>query len=336
MTHRTGSRAGSSVARAEKPKRPAKASKTRTPEGLVMGGTGALHPPIGLGLWGMGRWDPAEEEHTRTVLDRGLEAGIRWIDTAEVYGAGRSERLVGDAIARIPAGAPVPFVSTKLSWEHLRASQIRASLLGSLRRLGVPKADLYLVHAPDPHVPIVETMGTLEGLWKAGLIGALGVSNFSLEELEAAEAALSEAELVVNQVRFNLFEREDADPLVEYCRRKRIVLEAYSPTARGLLAGRFLTGRAPPHRDARGGRGVFAPEVFPEFQVRARRLKTLAEEAGVPMLSLAFHALARQGAAPVFGASRPDQVDSALAAWALAPAADVLDRAERIGRGDAD
>jgi myo-inositol catabolism protein IolS len=304
--------------------------------GLPMGGGPARHPPLGLGLWNLGRWDAEGESRTRATVARGLELGIPWFDTAEVYGAGRSERILGDAFARLPADRARPFLSTKLSWEHLRAAQVRPSLLASLRRLGLASVDLYLVHAPDPHVPIRETMEALEALRREGRIGAIGVSNFTVEELEQARAALGATELVANQVRFNLFERDDADPVLAYCREHRIVVEAYTPTARGLLAGRFLTGRAPPHGDPRSGRGIFSSERFPEVQARARRIRELAAEAGVPMLSIALHALALRGAAPVLGASRPEQVEAALAAWAARPPPAVLERAERIARGDAD
>jgi aryl-alcohol dehydrogenase-like predicted oxidoreductase len=270
------------------------------------------------------------------MLLHALDRGVPWVDTAEVYGAGRSERLLGDVLARWPKEKTLPFLSTKLSWEHLSAAQVRPSLAGSLRRMGVPRVDLYLVHAPNARVPIAETMGALEQLWKEGLIGAIGVSNFSVEEMEAAQAALREARVAVNQVQFNLLEREDADPILDYCQKQGIVVEAYSPTARGLLAGRFLTGRGPPRGDVRSERGIFAPERLAATRARVAALLALAEEAEVPLLSLALHGVARHGAAPVFGASLPDQLDELLAAWEVRPSEAVLDRAERLARGDGD
>ncbi|HEV2166453.1 MAG TPA: aldo/keto reductase, partial [Thermoplasmata archaeon] len=228
-------------------RRPAGAPPAPTfPPDLPMGRSGRGHPPIGLGLWSVGRWTAADEARTRETLAHAIDRGVRWFDTAEVYGTGRSERLLGDVLA---TGAPPSsglFVATKVSWEHLRPSQVRAALTGSLQRMGRRSVDLFLVHAPDPRVPIAETMGALEALWKEGKVGAIGVSNFGVEELEAAQAALSEAEIVVDQVRFNLFDREDAEPIREYCARHRIVVEAYTPLLRGLLAGRYLDGERPP------------------------------------------------------------------------------------------
>lgn len=305
--------------------------------GIPLIGSGGVHPPIGLGLWGLGRWDPIHAAQTREVLAHGLARGLRWFDTAEVYGAGRSERLLGDALAHLPPGPDRPFVSTKLSWEHLRPGMIRAALIGSRRRLGLPRIDLYLVHAPDRRVPMADTFGTLAALQDEGLFDNLGVSNFSFEELQEAETAAGPGRIRAVQVHYNLLETAEARPILEYCRPRGIVVEAYTPTARGLLAGRFLTGRGPPPGDPRHGHGLFTAERFPEARARAVRLRDLARAAGVPMLAVALHGIARHGVAPVVGASRPEQVDELLAAWALRPPEELLVRAERIAEGqDAD
>ncbi len=282
----------------------------------------------------MGRWSAEDEARTKATIGRAYEQGMRWFDTAEVYGSGRSERLLGEVLRRAAGDAPDAFVVTKVSWEHLRASQVKASLINSLERLGRRSVDLYLVHAPDAHVPLTETMPALEALWKEGRIGTIGVSNFSVEELEAAQAALTEARVTVNQVRYNLFDREDADPIRDYCRAQGILLEAYTPLARGLLAGRYLTGKGLPAEVRRYAQRKLAPLRLPNLLERARALAALAEEAKVPLASIGLHWLERQGAAPVVGMSRPEQVDANLAAWAARPTAAVLERADAIARGD--
>jgi myo-inositol catabolism protein IolS len=291
------------------------------------------HPLLGLGLWGLGRWTPEDEARSKAAIARAYELGVRWFDTAEVYGAGRSERIVGDVLRRAAGGAEGALVVTKLSWEHLRASQVRASLVRSLDRLGRRSVDLYLVHAPDPHVPIAETMHALEELWKEGRIGAIGVSNFSLEQLEEADRHLKETKVVVDQVRFNLYDCDDADPILPYCREHGIVVEAYTPLARGLLHGRYLDGARPPPEVRQYAQDLFGESRLPEIVARTRELQRLAAEAGVPLASLALHWLRLRGAAPVFGASRPEQVDANLAAWAARPADDLLERADVIARG---
>jgi aryl-alcohol dehydrogenase-like predicted oxidoreductase len=297
--------------------------------GLPLGRTGQVHPPIGLGLWALGRWRPEDEARTKATIGHALERGLRWFDTAEVYGAGRSERILGDVLYRAGPTAADALIVTKLSWEHLRPAQVRPALMGSLQRLGRPKVDLYLIHSPDPRVPLADTMPALELLWKEGKIGAIGVSNFSVEQMKEARDALRETQIVVNQVLYNLFERADGDEVLPYCQKEGILVEAYTPLARGLLAGRYLTGAIP----VGPARSIGLRERLPEVQAMARQLHELAEEAGVPMAALALHWLSERGVAPLFGASRPEQVDEILAAWAARPTAAVLARADAIARG---
>ncbi len=297
-------------------------------------GAAKPHPALGLGLWALGRWSPEDEARTKATIGRAYERGIRWFDTAEVYGGGRSERLLGEVLERAAGGGPDAYVETKVSWEHLRPAQVRASVINSLERLGRHSIDLYLVHGPDPRADLAETLRALEALWKEGKVGAIGVSNFSVEDLEAAAKGLTEARIVVNQVRYNLFDREDADPVREYCRDHGILIEAYTPMARGLLHGRYLDGKSVPTEVRQFAHRFFEPERLPGLVERARRLRALAREADVPLASIALHWLARQGAAPVIGMSRPEQVDSNLAAWGVRPPDEVLDRADAIARGE--
>jgi aryl-alcohol dehydrogenase-like predicted oxidoreductase len=325
-----------------KPKR-AKAAPARSePEPPVPAPIGEIpipgaakpHPALGLGLWALGRWSPEDEARTKATIGRAYERGIRWFDTAEVYGSGRSERLLGEVLERAAGGAPDSYVVTKVSWEHLRPAQVRASLISSLERLGRPSVDLYLVHASDPRVDLAETLRALEALWKEGKVGAIGVSNFSVEELEAAAKGLHEARIAVNQLRYNLFDRDEADPVRDYCRSHQILIEAYTPLARGVLHGRYLDGKSVPSEVRQFAHRFFEPERLPGLLERARRLRALAREADVPLASIALHWLAKQGAAPVIGMSRPEQVDSNLSAWAVRPSDEVLDRADAIARGE--
>jgi myo-inositol catabolism protein IolS len=301
---------------------------------LPLPGGARPHPAMGLGLWGLGRWGPEEEARTKATIARAWERGIRWFDTAEVYGNGRSERVLGEVLRRTPDAAPEAFVVTKVSWEHLRPSQVRASLIGSLERLARRSVDLYLVHAPDPHVPLSETMGALESLWMEGKVGGIGVSNFSVEELEEASRHLAQARIAVNQVEYNLFNREEGDAVRDYCQRQGILVEAYTPLARGLLHGRYLDGKRVPPEVRRYAHRLFEADRLPEILARARALRRLAEEAQVPLASIALHWLEERGAAPLVGMSRPEQVDTNLDAWAIRPSATVLARADTIARGE--
>ena len=330
---RTPPKPAASKPRTRAPKVPAREPPVPI-ETIPLAGGVRPHPSIGLGLWALGRWTPEDEARTKATIGRAYERGLRWFDTAEVYGNGRSERLLGEVLARVPEAAPDAYVVTKVSWEHLRPNQVRASLIGSLERMARRSVDLYLVHAPDPKVPLAETMPVLEALWKEGRIGAIGVSNFSVEELEEAARHLSEAKIVVNQLRYNLLLREDVDPVQEYCRSHEILIEAYSPLARGLLNGRYLDGGRVPREVRDFARRLFEPDLLPELLARGRALRDLASDARVPLASIALHWIAKMGAAPVFGASRPEQIDSNLAAWAVRPPDRVLHRADRIARGE--
>ncbi|HTP54639.1 MAG TPA: aldo/keto reductase [Thermoplasmata archaeon] len=292
------------------------------------------HPVLGLGLWGLGRWTSEDEARTKATIGRAYERGMRWFDTAEVYGGGRSERILGEVLHRAAGGADDAFVVTKVSWEHLRPAQVRASLINSLERLARRTVDLYLVHAPDPRVSLEETMPALEALWKEGKVGAIGVSNFSVDDLETAAKHLHETRIAVNQVRYNLLDRDDGDPVREYCQTHGILLEAYTPLARGLLNGRYLDGQRIPAGVRRLSERLLEPEREKETLAKARALRDLAQESHLPVASLALHWLRRQGAVPVFGASRPGQVDENLAAWVARPDDAVLDRAEAIARGE--
>ncbi|MFY9716583.1 MAG: aldo/keto reductase [Thermoplasmata archaeon] len=322
---------------APKPRRPARSRPVSAPrvfDSIPLAAGRKAHPPIGLGLWGLGRWTAEDEARTKATIGRAYEKGIRWFDTAEVYGGGRSERILGEVLHRATGGADDAFVVTKVSWEHLRPAQVRASLINSLERLARRSVDLYLVHAPDPRVPLAETMPALEALWKEGKVGAIGVSNFTVDDLEAAAKHLSETRIAVNQVRYNLLDRDDGDPVREYCRSHGILLEAYTPLARGLLNGRYLDGQRIPANVRRLSERLLEPQRAKETLTRARAIRDLATEAGLSTASIALHWLRRQGAVPVFGASRPGQVDENLAAWATPPDEALLVRAEALARGD--
>jgi aryl-alcohol dehydrogenase-like predicted oxidoreductase len=208
-------------------------------------GVGMASSRIGLGTCSTGGWmwggsDDAEAIKTiRTALD----LGIMRIDTAAAYGFGRSEQLVGQAIAE-HGGRDRVLIAAKagLGWRagavyrDASAERIRTEIEDSLRRLGTSYIDIYQVHWPDPLVPVEETAAELRRLYVAGTIRAIGVSNFSPEQMETFRAV---APLHVVQSPYNLFERAiDADVL-PYARRQGLTVLAYGALCRGLLSGRM-------------------------------------------------------------------------------------------------
>jgi diketogulonate reductase-like aldo/keto reductase len=185
-----------------------------------LGNTGVLVPEIGIGTWNYcGGPGP---------LRRGLEAGALLVDTAESYG---SESVVGAAVKGIRDRV---FLATKVSPVNFRRVNLLRSLDSSLRSLGTDFIDLLQLHAPSSDIPIAETMGAMAEAVDAGKVRFVGVSNFSITQLQEAQAALGRHRIVSNQVRYNLIDRSIEGGLLQHCQLQRITVIAYSPLGRDL------------------------------------------------------------------------------------------------------
>ena len=188
-----------------------------------LGSSGVKVPEIGLGTW---RYTGGPEP-----LRRGIELGANFIDTAEMY---RTEDQVGEAIAGIRERV---FVATKVLGGNLRYDAVLRAADQSLRLLGVDKIDLYQIHWPNPRVPIAETMRAMERLVADGLVDYIGVSNFSVEDMQEAQAAMQNNPIVSNQILYNLRRRRAERDVIPYCRQHDIAIIAYSPLHEGALVG---------------------------------------------------------------------------------------------------
>lgn len=180
-----------------------------------LGFSGVDIPEIGFGTW---RYSGGVEP-----LQTAIERGAAFIDTAETYG---SEGVVGQAIRGKRAKV---FLGSKVRPANFRKRDLLNACENSLRRLGTDYLDLYQLHWPNHCIPIGETMSTMEQLADSGKIRLIGVSNFSAEELESAQQALSKHRIASNQVRYSLIERTIEDDLLEYCQRQHITVIAFSP-----------------------------------------------------------------------------------------------------------
>ena len=187
----------------------------------VLGSTGETIPAIGLGTW---RYSAGS-----APLRSGISLGAALIDTAERYG---TEEAVGKAIRSLDSEV---FIATKVRHENLHYADVLQAADNSLRRLGVERIDLYQIHRPNPEVPIGETMRALDQLVAAGKVRYIGVSNFSVAQLEAAQAVTGNR-IVANQVRYSLVDRTIERNLLPYCQRNDVTVIAYSPLARGIGA----------------------------------------------------------------------------------------------------
>jgi len=271
---------------------------------------------IALGTWAIGgwMWGGSEEKESIETIRAALEQGITVVDTAPVYGFGHSEEIVGKALAGSGLRSRA-VIATKvgLEWHDGKvfrnASRARIALEveESLRRLRTDYIDIYQVHWPDPLVPMEETAAAMAGLYKQGKIRAIGVSNFSVEQMEAFRRV---APLHVLQAPYNLFERGIEDQILPYCRRNNIAVLGYGALCRGLLSGRMRPDTTFSGDDLRRNDPKFQPPRFTQYLAAVQRLDLLAQyRYGKRVIHLAVRWMLEQGVtAALWGARRPDQL----------------------------
>ena len=201
---------------------------------------------IGLGAWqfgskGWGWGTEFDATDAHQIVRRALELGINLIDTAEMYGGGQSEVLVGEAVRD---RRDEVLIASKVSPHHALRRSVLDAAARSLQRLDTNTIDLYQVHWPNPLVPARRTMAAMRQLQEEQRIGQVGVSNYSLARWRKAEAALGGA-VIANQVRYHLLDRSAERELLPYAQANDRVIIAYSPLAQGLLSGRYRPDRLP-------------------------------------------------------------------------------------------
>ncbi|MBE9076828.1 aldo/keto reductase [Romeria aff. gracilis LEGE 07310] len=290
---------------------------------------------IGLGTWAIGgwMWGGTDEQRSIDTILSALDRGINFIDTAPVYGFGRSEEIVGKALAQYGQRDRV-VLATKvaLDWNedgkvvrNSRRDRIQTEIQDSLKRLQTDYIDLYQVHWPDPLVPFAETAEVLNELYEAGTIRAIGVSNYSPEQMDAFRQA---APLHSAQPPYNLFERAIDDDIRPYCLEQGIALVTYGALCRGLLSGKMSQERNFNGDDLRNSDPKFQPPRYEQYLAAVERLDQFAQENfGKRVIHLAARWLLDRGVSvALWGARRPDQLDAAeaVAGWSLSQS----DRAE--------
>lgn len=197
-----------------------------------LGRTQTQVPVIGQGTMGVGGYyteDSTRDEFYIRMLRKGMDSGLTFIDTAEAYGCGHSEVLVGRAIKNRRKDV---FLATKVSPENLSFDSVLKAIEGSLNRLQTDYIDLYQIHWPNPAIPIEETLDAMELLRTEGKVRYVGVCNFSVDELKLANTILKN-KIVSNQVEYNLFDRTAEEDILPYCEKEKITLIAYSPLDKG-------------------------------------------------------------------------------------------------------
>ena len=286
---------------------------------------------VGLGAWAMGGpwlygWGPQDDDESIATILRSMDEGINWIDTAAIYGHGRSETVVGRALKQM---SQKPLIATKcgLCWDEqheriprLKAQSIRAECHDSLRRLDIESIDLYQIHFCEPDEDIEEGWTEMARLVEEGKVRHIGVSNFNVGQIRRIQSIHPVASL---QPPYSMLHREVEDELLAFCAENEIGVIVYSPMQRGLLTGTFDAERVAnlPEGDHRKANPDFQQPQFDATLQLVERLKEIAERHGRTCAQLAISWVLRRSevTSAIVGARRPDQiVETALASdWNL-------------------
>ena len=275
---------------------------------------------IGLGTWQFGsrEWGYGQayaDTEAAAIVRRALELGVTLFDTAEIYGFGRSERILGKALGDDRGSV---FLATKILPVMPVAPVVEQRAVASAERLGARFLDLYQVHQPNPGVRDGTIMRGMRALQRVGLVGQVGVSNYSLKRWRAAESALGSAghhgQVFSNQVKYSLVDRSADRELIPYAHDQGRVVIAYSPLAQGLLSGRYHEGHRPVNR-VRAVNPLFLPENLERAVGLIAALQAIADahSATPAQIALAW-AIHQPAVVAIPGASTVAQLESNVAA----------------------
>jgi aryl-alcohol dehydrogenase-like predicted oxidoreductase len=297
---------------------------------------------ICFGTWQFGgEWGDVEREEAVAAVRKAREAGINCFDTAQAYGWGEAERTLAAALRDdLESRRDEIVVATKGGLRRdgdaiERDSSERCLRRGveeSLRNLAVEHIDLYQVHWPDPSVPIEETAGVLDDLVREGKIRYAGVSNFSVEQMEAFERRRT---LDAAQPPYHLFRRDVEEDVLPWCHQHAVGVLVYGPLAHGLLTGKFDEDTRFPDDDWRSASDLFRGDAFRRNLETVHDLGRLADELGITVAQLAIAwALANPAVhTAIVGARKPDQIEETAPAGDVRLDSDDLERIDTVMRG---
>jgi aryl-alcohol dehydrogenase-like predicted oxidoreductase len=270
---------------------------------------------VGLGTWAIGgwMWGGTDEANSLETIRAALALGLNVIDTAPVYGCGRSEEIVGKALAGGYRDRAVVATKVGLEWHDGKISRnssrdrIMHEVEDSLRRLKTDWIDVYQVHWPDPKVPMTETANAMRELFEQGTIRAIGVSNFSVAQMDVFRKS---APIHVVQPPYNLFERAIDKDVLPYCKKHDIATFGYGALCRGLLSGRMRADTKFDGDDLRLHDPKFQQPRFGQYLEAVQQLDRLAHERySRDVIDLAVRWVLDQGiTTALWGARRPDQL----------------------------
>ena len=296
-------------------------------ETIKIQGTSLEVSRVGLGTWAIGgwMWGGSNERESIETIHTAINSGITLIDTAPVYGFGRSEEIVGKALEGGLRERVVIATKVGLDWNgdqpfrNASRARIFTEIDASLKRLHTDYIDIYQVHWPDPETPIEETAGAMLELFKQGKIRAIGVSNFSSAQMERFRSV---APIHTLQPPYNLFERDIEKQILPYCLRNGISTVVYGSICRGLLSGRMRIDTVFDGDDLRKTDPKFQGERYAQYLQTVERLDLFANEKFVKhVIELALRWVLDQSGVSValWGARRPEQLApiSRAMGWSL-------------------
>ena len=275
---------------------------------------------IGLGTWGMSGafWGAADDAESIRVIHQALDLGVTLVDTAEAYGWGHAEEVVGKALAGRRRQA---VIATKAAPNHLEPAEAVKALEGSLKRLQTDYVDVYFIHWPNPDVPLGATMDAFERLRADGRIRALGVSNFGPKEMDAAR---QHGIIDVLQPPYNMLWREVEAATLAYCREHNIGVMPYSGLAQGLLTGALLHNTNFVEGDERRTTVLFQPGTYERALDAVEGLRPIAAKYGksVPQLAIQWLTSRPGVSSPLLGARTVHEMkeNAGSVGWSIAEA----------------
>lgn len=294
--------------------------------------------PIGLGTWAIGGgnwesgWGSQDDDESIATIHRALDMGINWIDTAAVYGLGRSEEVVGRALQGV-SQRPYIFTKCSLIWDEqrkvsssLKRASVKREAEASLRRLQVERIDLYQIHWPNPDAEIEEGWTALADLQREGKVRALGVSNFSVSQMRRVQQI---APITSLQPPYSLLDRAIEEEILPFCQQQRIGVIAYSPMASGLLSGKMTRARvaALPSDDWRSHSAQFAEPQLSRSLYLVETLRDIGARHGrtAGEVAIAWTLRRPEVTGAIVGARSPEQLDGVIGAGALRLSAEEID-----------
>ncbi|MBE9391002.1 aldo/keto reductase [Fervidicoccus fontis] len=277
-----------------------------------LGSTEEKISAVSLGAWQFSEsWGLLDYEMIKKIISTTIDNGINMIDTAIAYGRGKSEDFVGRALEELNLKEKV-FVATKIPGEMLGYHDVLRAVRGSLRRLRKESIDLLQVHSPPlwNNIPTCEYMRALEKLVIQGLVRYIGVSNFPSILVEEANFCLSREEVVSNQVRYNLIERDAEKEIIPHALQNDMSIIAWSPLAKGALSGKYTAENLPKFSDVRQNEPIFYPENFKNIMPLIDLVKGIAEKYGKTpsQVSLNWLLTSYDNVIVIPGAKNPEQV----------------------------